>query len=158
MTKAYIFVFYYISRNSSMSSLSSSVKTTFQQFSCVWRILICGISHDVSSACSSTDRATGLLLWVAFDCFVLLPVVRVLTSLARATFWVRFASLIFPIYNLFYLCHVIMIVTIIVKHYCPCSFLHNSSKSVSYAHNSSWDSSYNVLRFNLTLTPLPPSV
>jgi len=43
ITKAWIVV--YISRNSSMSSLSSSVKITSQQFSCVCRILICGISH-----------------------------------------------------------------------------------------------------------------
>ena len=42
---------------------------------------------------------TGLLLWAAFNCFVLLPAMWVLTGLAMATFWVRFASLVLPIYN-----------------------------------------------------------
>ena len=55
MTRAYISVFYYISRNSSMSSLSSWVETTSQQFSCVCRMVMLGISHGIPAACSSTD-------------------------------------------------------------------------------------------------------
>ena len=60
IAKAWIVV--YISRNSSMSSLSSSVKITSQQFSCVCRILICGISHEFSAACSSTVREIPAVL------------------------------------------------------------------------------------------------
>ena len=44
--------------------------------------------------------------------------------------------------------------TTIVKQYCPCSFLHNSSRNVSCTYDLLWDSSDNVLRVNLTLTQL----
>ena len=47
--------------------------------------------------------------------------------------------------------------TIIVKQYCPCSFLHNSSRIVSCTQDLSWDITDNVLRVNLTLTLLTQS-
>ena len=42
--------------------------------------------------------------------------------------------------------------TIIVKQYCPCSFLHNSSRNVSCTRDLLWDRCDNVLRLNLTST------
>ena len=48
--------------------------------------------------------------------------------------------------------------TIVFTHDCSYSFLHNSSRNVSCTHNLSWAITDNVLRVNLTLTPLPPSV
>jgi len=119
ITKAWIVV--YISINYSINSLSSSVKITSQHFSCVCRILICGISHEFSAACSSTVREVpavstsqplSILMTFALNAlsaFVLLPVAWVLTSLARATFWVHFASVIFANLKLvaFCLCYVI---------------------------------------------------
>jgi len=44
--------------------------------------------------------------------------------------------------------------TIIVKQYCPRSSFHDSSRSVSCTQDLSWDSADNVLRVNLTLTPI----
>ena len=104
---------------------------------------------------------TNLLLWVAFNCFVLLPVVWVLTNPAVSAFWVRYCFSGFGEINSFLplVCYTMTSHmnkqnnnTIIVKQYCPCSFLHNSSRNVSGTHDLLWDSSDNVLRLNLTLT------
>ena len=40
------------------------------------------------------------------------------------------------------------------RQYCPLSSFHNSSRSVSYTQDFSWDSADNGLRVNLTLTPV----
>jgi len=82
-----------------------------------------------------------------FDCFVLLPVAWVLTSLARDTFWVRFNLL--PL-SCHYDCYILD--TIFVKQYCPRSSFHNFFRSVSCTQYLSWDRADNVLRVNLTLT------
>ena len=63
-----------------------------------------------------------------FNCFVLLPVAWVLTSLARDTFWVRFTSVIFQFIiflplSCHYDCYILD--TIFVKQYCPRSSFHN---------------------------------
>ena len=81
-----------------------------------------------------------------------------LTNFVTATAWVRFASMIFTNLLFFPLlsCHTLTLHmnnnTIIVKEYCPCSFLQNSSGNVSCTRDLLWDSSDNVLRVNLTLT------
>ena len=82
-----------------------------------------------------------------FNCFLLLPVVWVLTSLARDTFWVRFNLL--PL-SCHYDCFILD--TIFVKQYCPRSSFHNFFRSVSCTQYLSWDRADNVLRVNLTLT------
>jgi len=82
-----------------------------------------------------------------FDCFVLLPVAWVLTSLARDTFWVRFILL--PL-SCHYDCYILD--TIFVKQHCSRSSFHNFFRSVSCTQYLSWDRADNVLRVNLTLT------
>jgi len=67
-----------------------------------------------------------------FNCFVLLPVAWVLTSLARDTFWVRFASVIFQFpLSCHYDCYILD--TIFVKQYCPRSSFHNFFSGVFHA-------------------------
>jgi len=46
--------FFYVSKNSLMSSFSSSVKTTSQQFRSICLIAIFGMFHDISPACFSS--------------------------------------------------------------------------------------------------------
>ena len=92
-----------------------------------------------------------------FNCFVLLSVAWVLTSLARDTFWVRFASVIFHFIIFLplscpYDCYILD--TIFVKQCCPHSSFHNFFRSVSCIQYLSLDRANNVLRVNLTLTRL----
>ena len=88
ITKAWIVV--YISRNSSMSSLSSSVKTTSQQFSCVCLSIIFDIWY-------SSNLFFGLLHWnmvAALDCIWLLCITACYSSLDN--FW--FGYFLSPFY------------------------------------------------------------
>ena len=65
--QGHILLSFHVSKNSSMSSLSSSVKTTSQQFSCVCLILMLGISQDIPEepAICSLTRCSIL----SFPCY-----------------------------------------------------------------------------------------
>jgi len=105
---------------------------------------------------------TGLLLWVAFNFFVLLPAAWVLTgsvlTLSESVLlqWFYEISSFLPLICYTMISHMNKQNNneIIVKQYCPCSFFHDSSRSVSRTHDLLWDRPDNVLRVNLTLTPM----